>query len=148
MRVVFSLCLSLLLFNASAQKKKVREDYFQQEVQYSIDVKLDDENHTLTGFERLVYINRSPQTLSQLYFHLWPNAYRNNETALAKQLLENGETAMHFANPQGELGFIDSLQFIVNKDTIRWEYDSTHMDIVVLHLNKLLKPGDTAIITT
>lgn len=148
MRVVFSLCLSLLFFNASAQKKKVREDYFQQEVHYSIDVKLDDENHTLTGFERLVYINRSPQTLSQLYFHLWPNAYRNNETALAKQLLENGETAMHFANPQRELGFIDSLQFIVNKDTIRWEYDSTHMDIAVLHLNKLLKPGDTAIITT
>jgi hypothetical protein len=40
----------------------------------------------LHAFEQIEYINASPDTLYFLYFHLWPNAYSDNNTDLAKQL--------------------------------------------------------------
>lgn len=129
-------------------QKQERKEYFQQEVNYSIDVTLDDVNHTLKGFERIEYINNSPDELTHLYFHLWPNAYRNRNTALAKQLLENGETDFYFSDPANNYGYIDSLHFVIDGDTVKWEYDSLHCDIAFITLNKILKPGKKIIIET
>ena len=69
--------------------------YWQQEIKYNIDVKLNDKTHTLSAFEKLVYRNNSPDTLFHIYMHLWPNAYQD-DTQLAKQLLEDGETLLYF----------------------------------------------------
>ena len=60
-------------------------DYFQQHVAYDIEVTLDDSAHTLDAYEKIVYTNNSPDTLDFIWFHLWPNAYKNTETAFAKQ---------------------------------------------------------------
>lgn len=124
-----------------------QQNYFQQEVNYKIDVTLNDEKHQLIAFEKIEYINKSLTPLNFIYFHLWPNAYKNNETALAKQLLESGETSMYFANSE-DFGFIDSLNFKVNGEIIKWEYDKEHIDICKLILNKTLNPNDTIIIST
>jgi hypothetical protein len=48
------------------------QDYFQQEVNYRIEVALNDIDHTLSGYESISYINHAPQSLTYLYFHLWP----------------------------------------------------------------------------
>ncbi|MBI3518677.1 MAG: M1 family metallopeptidase [Bacteroidetes bacterium] len=124
-----------------------QQNYFQQEVNYTIDVTLNDVSHELSAFEKITYINNSKQPLDFIYFHLWANAYKNQETALARQLLENGETEMYFAKPS-DLGYIDSLNFLVNGKTITWEFDKEHIDICKLILNKPINPGDTIIITT
>ena len=55
--------------------------YFQQMVKYEIDVTLNDSAHTLSAYERLEYTNNSPDTLEYIWFHLWPNAYKNDSTA-------------------------------------------------------------------
>ncbi|HSH67504.1 MAG TPA: hypothetical protein VLB84_17300, partial [Bacteroidia bacterium] len=73
------------------------QPYFQQEVNYTIDVKLDDINHELQATETIEYVNNSPNTLTFIYMHLWPNAYVNNSTPLAKQLYNKGETKLYFA---------------------------------------------------
>ena len=70
------------------------QDYWQQEVNYKISVRLDDRKHILRGFAEFEYINHSPDTLNELYIHLWPNAYKNGETALAKQMQENGNDVL------------------------------------------------------
>ena len=57
-----------------------QQTYFQQEVNYKIDVKLNDVDHSLKAFEELQYINNASNSISYIYFHLWPNAYKNNET--------------------------------------------------------------------
>ncbi len=124
-----------------------QENYFQQEVNYNIDVTLNDVTHELTAFEKIEYINNSKDTLHYIYFHLWPNAYKNNETALAKQLLQNGETSMYYAKPE-ELGYIDSLNFSINGEQIQWEFDKEHIDICKLILKTPLKPSDTISIST
>ena len=69
MKIAFFISLFTLTFSALSQT------YWQQEVNYKINVKLDDLNHTLSAFETFEYINHSPDQLDRLYIHLWPNAY-------------------------------------------------------------------------
>ena len=54
--------------------------YFQQDIKYDIDVTLNDKEHSLLGFEKIEYTNNSPDTLDFIWFHLWPNAYKNDST--------------------------------------------------------------------
>ena len=72
-----SLALLILLFLISNPKYSFTQEYWQQEVNYRMDVRLDDENHMLDAFQEFEYINHSPDTLNELYIHLWPNAYSN-----------------------------------------------------------------------
>jgi hypothetical protein len=124
-----------------------QQNYFQQEVNYTIDVTLNDVKHELYAFEKIQYINNSTKVLDFIHFHVWANAYKNKETALAKQLLENGETEFYFAKDD-ELGYVDSLNFNINGQPVKWEFDKIHIDICKLILNHPLNPGDTIFITT
>lgn len=121
--------------------------YFQQEVNYTIHVSLDDKRHELRAFERIVYINHSPDTLHYLYFHLWPNAYSNNNTALANQLLRMRGKEQLFNDPDLK-GSIDSLDFRVNEKPVEWSLLVDQPDICHILLNDPLVPGDTIRITT
>ena len=134
------LLLLLLPFAALSQ-------YFQQDVSYKIEVKLDDKNHVLRGFEMLSYKNNSSQTLEEIYMHVWPNAYKNKETALAQQLKRNDGDKIAKAEEK-DLGFIDSLDFKINGELVKWNYSEAHQDIVVLKLSEGLKPGESIEITT
>ncbi|MBK9283242.1 MAG: M1 family metallopeptidase [Sphingobacteriaceae bacterium] len=137
--------LSCTKFTANfAQEQKV---YFQQEVNYKIQVTLNDEQHALSAREEIVYINNSDNELNYIYFHLYPNAYKNNQTALGKQLLKSGKTALFYSTPQ-EKGYIDSLNFTVNGKSLKWEYDSIHIDICKVFLDAPLKSKDTLILKT
>ncbi len=138
--------LYMALFFGSVSLQAQRE-YFQQRVDYKIDVKLQDKNHTLSAYEEMNYVNNSPQPLDFIYFHLWPNAYRDNSTALAKQLLWQGKTDLYFSKPE-ERGYIDSLDFKVNGKAVKWEYDKENKDICKLILNEPIQPQDSVLITT
>ena len=123
------------------------QEYFQQDVNYIINIKLNDAKHTLDGTIQIDYTNNSNQTLDVLWFHLWPNAYKNNKTALAKQKLEQGDTDFYYA-PHSERGYIDNLNFKVNNVKIKWEYHPEHIDICKLILDKPINPNETITITT
>ena len=126
---------------------KAAGPYFQQEVNYSIDVALDDKTNFLTGREELTYINHSPEALTFIWFHLWPNAYRDNSTAFARQQLRNGKRRFEFAKP-ADRGFIDGLDFKVNGQTAKLEFDPANADIAKLVLPQPLAAGATATIST
>lgn len=128
---------------AFAQQKP----YFQQEVNYTIHVKLDDVKHELNADETIEYINNSPDALPFIYMHLWPNAYKNDNTAFAKQQVENGELPFHYSSEE-DRGYIDQLDFKVNGQPVKLEYDPQHIDIAKLILNEPLKPGEKITITT
>jgi hypothetical protein len=126
--------------------------YFQQEVNYQIRVQLDDVKHELQADETIEYTNNSSEALPYLYFHLWANAYKNNSTLLAKQLLENadlsgGDLGFHFAKEE-DRGYIDQLDFRVNGETVKWEFAGDTIDICRIWLNKPLKAGEHITITT
>lgn len=127
--------------------KATAQNYFQQEVNFRINITLDDQNHVLRGNETFEYINHSPDTLHFLYVHLWPNAYSNNETALAKQLFELYGKQELFDKPD-LAGWIDSIDFRANNLKVHWHILKDREDICQLHLNEPLKPGDTTYIST
>src|SRR6187200_1758958 len=74
--------------------------YWQQQVNYIIDVRLNDQLNELEGFEKITYINNSPDTLKFIWFHIWPNAYKNDKTAFSDQLLKNGNTEFYFSSKE------------------------------------------------
>ncbi len=140
-----NLLLILILFNTlSAFSQK---NYFQQKVDFNIRTELDKENNSLSSFETITYKNNSPDTLDFIYFHLWPNGYKNKKTALSKQLAARGNGDLYFkAKKNG--GFIDSLDFKSGGKKLRWEYDKKHIDICKVYLDKPLLPAQTIEITT
>jgi len=95
------------------------QNYFQQTVNYTIQVTLNDKKHELSAFEKIEYINNSPDTLRFLYFHLWPNAYSGNQTDLAKQLTNSKGNERLFRDPELR-GSIDSLDFNVDNHPVKW----------------------------
>jgi hypothetical protein len=126
---------------------KGRCQYWQQEVNYVIDVRFTEKGRTLEGFEKLTYTNNSPDTLRFIWFHLWPNAYKNDKTAFTEQQLQNDNTDFYFSH-QLMRGYINRLDFKVDGATARTEDHPQHIDIIKLLLPKPLPPGGTATITT
>ncbi len=123
------------------------KQYFQQEVAYDISVTLNDSAHTLTAFEKLVYTNHSPDTLNFIWFHLWPNAYKNDESALAKQKIKNNSTRFHYSDEK-DRGYIDSLDFHSDGIQLKWEFHPEWIDVAKVHLEKPLPPEGTVVIET
>lgn len=138
-------CLLLLLF--IALPALYAQPYWQQQTNYTIDVSLNDKDKTLDGFERLVYTNNSPDTLRFIWFHLWPNAYKNDRTAFSDQLLENGSTDFYFSGKE-QRGYINRLAFKADGQPAKTEDHPQHIDIAKLILPKPLPPKAQVIITT
>ena len=139
-KTTFILLLVQFLYGNSNQ-------YFQQMVKYEIDITLNDSAHTLSAYERLEYTNNSPDTLKYIWFHLWPNAYKNDSTAFAKQQIKSG--SRRFANSDEEdRGFIDSLDFLVDGIKATWETHTDWIDVAKIMLPNHLLPGMSVIIET
>ncbi|MEP7278014.1 MAG: M1 family metallopeptidase [Bacteroidota bacterium] len=136
-------CFILALAFSSA----ARAQYWQQQVNYTIEVELNDQEHVLDGFEKMTYINHSPDTLHYIWFHVWPNAYKNDQTAFSEQLLINGRTDFYFSNKE-QRGYINRLDFKVNGITAAIADHPQYIDIIQLILPQALPPGRQAEIVT
>ncbi|HBF87881.1 MAG TPA: hypothetical protein DDX39_04485 [Bacteroidales bacterium] len=143
MRRFISFVLMLIFFMSSLYS----QNYFQQEVNYKINVRLDDSNHMIYADEIIEYTNNSPDTLTFLYFHLWPNGYKNNNTALAKQQINMMNKKLYSSSSEDK-GYIDGLDFKINGDSVHWEYDKNNIDICKIYLNEPLLSGEKIKIAT
>ena len=114
-------------------------NYFQQKTDYKIDVTLNDVDNTLDGFEIINYTNNSPDTLNFIWFHLWPNAYKNDRTAFSEQLLHLGRTDFYFSNYE-QRGYINRLDFKADGVTAQLEDHPLYIDVSKLILPTPLAP--------
>ncbi|MEP6749895.1 MAG: M1 family metallopeptidase [Bacteroidota bacterium] len=137
------LCFILALALSSAACAQ----YWQQQVNYTIDVTLNDKEHTLDAFEKITYSNNSPDTIHFIWFHIWPNAYKNDKTAFSEQLLINGRTDFYFSNKE-QRGYINRLDFKVNGVTAQTTDHPQYIDIIKLILPQALPPGGQINIAT
>ncbi len=144
MRHLFIILFSTLAVHSSAQKESL---YFQQEVNYRIVATLDDVKHTLTGEVAFEYVNNSPDTLPQIWVHLWGNAFKNRQSAFCKQKLRDGNSKFYFAKKR-DLGSYETLDFSTNGQKIEWNYDPKNPDIAILTLSQPLAPGSRIRIST
>ncbi len=124
-----------------------QNDYFQQEVNYRINVTLDDSKHLLTGDIEIAYTNNAPHGLDSIYFHFWGNAFKNNNTAFAEQKLRTKSTRFYFS-PQRDKGEYTDLSFTVDGQKAELFFDEKNPDIAVLILPKKINPGQSVNIKT
>ncbi len=136
-------CLIMMTLSVQAQN-----GYWQQYLRFAISVQLDPKTKSFTANETIVYKNNSPQALTFIWFHLYPNAYKNNSTALFRQLANDNQRKDRF--PSHKDGFITGLNFTVNGEAATTEPypDKNTIDIVKLILPHTLQPGDSITIAT
>ncbi len=142
MKKIFFFLLASISLSLSAQKA-----YWQQEVNVTINVSLNDVDHSLDAFESLEYINHSPDTLRFIWFHLWPNAYKNDKTAFSEDMLKAKRTDFYFSKPL-QKGYINQLDFKADGKAATALPDSNNIDMVKLMLPQALPPSGSTIITT
>jgi len=124
-----------------------QNNYWQQEVNFTINVSLNDQDHTLDAFETIEYVNHSPDTLRFIWFHIWPNAYKNDRTAFSEQLLKERRTDFYFST-SAQKGYINQLDFKVNGSSATIVVDSNHIDIIKVLLPTPLAPAAKTTIST
>ena len=114
-------------------------DYFQQFHHTTMRVKLDPERKWLSGSETIVYTNNSPDTLRELYLHLYPNGFRSkNSTYMRDKNRQYNLTLRDL--PDEDKGWLDLKNMRINGTAVDVVVDDT---IAKMTLPSPLAPGDT-----
>ena len=127
---------------------RAQDRYWQQELHYTIQAELNDVDKTITARETIVYKNNSSQSLDFIWFHIWPNAYKQETTALIRQI-RNDSSRVKKMEYFGT-GSIEGLAFTVDGRPAATEPhpNPEYIDIIKLLLNKPLAPGASVTIAT
>jgi len=138
----------LFAFLLISLKTIAQPSYWQQDVRYTINAELNETEKSINGSLSLVYKNNSPHTLEYIWFHIWPNAYKNDSTALRKQLAHDPENKKK--KLEKGTGSIEGLAFTVNNVAVQTQPHSNpeYIDIIKVLLQKPLSPGDSITIGT
>ncbi len=66
----------IFLFSLFSSFQSFSNDYWQQRVEYKININFDHENHQFLGDQNLIYYNNSEDTITKVFFHLYFNAFQ------------------------------------------------------------------------
>jgi len=115
---------------------------WQQRVDHRIQVTLDDSLHLLRGSETVTYTNNAPQSLSEIWFHVYGNAYENSRSALGKQQILASGNKFYYSSAEDKGGY-RKLSFSINGRELTYAFHPEHRDIVKLTLPEPLASGNT-----
>ncbi|MEO5584981.1 MAG: hypothetical protein ABIQ75_05965, partial [Flavobacteriales bacterium] len=113
--------------------------YWQQDVQYDIDAKLDEVQDLITGTIDLTYWNNSPDTLREVFFHLYANAAKPG--SYMGQVVGNNRAKGAPSKGKAARG-TDILSMTVDGQEVQREVDNTIMKV---KLSAPLVPNGKAI---
>ena len=140
MKNLFTLLLAtfLILPALSAQNK----DYWQQEVDYTMEIDVDAENHQYAGKQTLVYTNNSPETLDRVYYHLYFNAFQPGSMMdVRSRTIADPDRRVGdriYGLEDDEIGYQKVNSLMQDGDAVEYEVDGT---VLVVELNEPIKPG-------
>ena len=139
-KILLTFVLSIFAITAFGQDKY----YWQQEVDYDMDINVDAENHQFTGTQELTYTNNSPDTLQRVFYHLYFNAFQPNSMmdvrsrTIADPDSRVRDRILHL--PDDEIGYhhINSLQ--QDGEAVDYTVDGTILEVA---LNEPIMPGES-----
>ncbi|MFK8059656.1 MAG: M1 family metallopeptidase [Polaribacter sp.] len=153
MKKSFLLGFSALLIIACAQTKEVTyaakksssdKSYWQQRVDYTMNIDMNVNNYQYKGNQKLVYTNNSPDELNKVFYHLYFNAFQPGSQMDVRSL--------NIKDPDGrvrdrisklnaeEIGFIKVNSLKQNGAAVSFETVGTILEVA---LNKAIKPGES-----
>jgi len=144
MKPFFTALFTLTLLAANAQK---HADYWQQRINYTMDVSMNVEDFTYKGSSTVQYTNHSPDTLTRVFFHLYFNAFRPGSDMDARlqsisdpdnrMVTENKESRISVLS-EDEMGYLRVAQITQNQGApLKTSHEET---ILVVDLQTPLLP--------
>jgi hypothetical protein len=131
--------------------------YWQQHVDYTMDVTMNVENYQYIGTQKLIYTNNSPDELHQVFYHLFFNAFQpGSEMDMRLQNIVDPDKRMVTnigtkKNPKyesriaklkpNEIGYLKVITLKQNGKPVTFKTVGTVLQVV---LNEPLKPGKKA----
>lgn len=118
------------------------QDYrWQQRVEYQMNVRLDVKTHKLTGTQKLIYTNNSPDTLSKVYYHLYYNAFQPGSMMDVRSRTiadPDGRVTDRIAKlKDDEIGYQHILKLTQDGKEVRFKVNGTILEV---ELSKALLP--------
>ena len=118
---------------------QTNHSYWQQHVDYKMDVSIDVENYRYTGTQRLVYTNNSPDDLSRVYFHMYFNAFQpGSEMDIRLQNIKdpdgrmyvNGQSRIANLKPE-EVGYLKASSLKQDGEDVSFSLEGTVLEVVL-----------------
>lgn len=148
--------ITLVFFSTSiALFSQNNTSYWQQHVDYVMNVDIDVENYQYKGTQKLVYTNNSPDILNKVFYHLYFNAFQPNSEMDArlqsiidpdKRMVTNIGTKI---NPKyisriaslnaNEIGYLNVLSLQQNGKNLTYKTEGTVLEVT---LNKAIQPDE------
>ncbi|MCT8339320.1 M1 family metallopeptidase [Flavobacteriaceae bacterium TK19130] len=119
--------------------------YWQQKVDYEMEIDMDVETYQYDGKQKLVYTNNSPETLDRVFYHLYFNAFQPGS--------EMDVRSRTIADPDGrvgdrisklspsEIGYIKPSKLTQDGKKLEYEVVGTVLEVT---LNKPIQPGESS----
>jgi hypothetical protein len=137
----------LLVCGAGTLLAQNNTSYWQQHVDYQMNIAMDVETFTYNGTQKLVYTNNSPDPLHRVYYHLYFNAFQpGSEMDARLQNIKDGDRRMLnegksriAALAEGEQGHLHIKSFTQDGQKVVYNEEET---ILVVDLAKPIAPGE------
>jgi hypothetical protein len=119
--------------------------YWQQAVDYKMDIKLDAKAHQFSGTQNLQYTNNSPDTLHEVFYHLYFNAFQPGSMMdVRSQNLPDPDKRVGnriSKLKKEEVGYHQILSLTQDGERLNYKVNQTVLKAL---LKKPLPPGQTA----
>lgn len=105
-----------------------------------LDVKLNDDQRSLSVKQTLIYHNPHQKSINQVKLLNWIAAYQKRKTPLLKRKIEDRKSDLYFAK-DNQLGQLERLSYAHNNTTS--EILNTNQENIFIPLSQDLKPGES-----
>jgi hypothetical protein len=135
--------LTAVFFSAFAQNNN---SYWQQEVDYKMNIQMDVKTFQYKGTQELKYTNNSPDTLNKVFYHLHFNAFQpGSEMDVRSRSISDPDSRVMDRISKlapSEIGYIKPTMFTQDNTTAKYTIKGTVMEVM---LNKAILPGESTV---
>ena len=143
MKLVLNTLIALFIFVASAQNNT---SYWQQKVDYKMEIDMDVENHQYKGTQELTYTNNSPDTLYRVFYHLYFNAFQpGSQMDVRSRTIEDASSKILDRISKltpSEIGYIRPTLLTQDGQNLQFEVVGTILEVL---LNTPIPPNTSTV---
>jgi hypothetical protein len=117
--------------------------YWQQHVDYTMEIDMDVKSHQYSGEQKLVYTNNSPDTISKVFYHLYFNAFQpGSEMDVRSRTIRDpdGRVGDRISKlKENEIGYLNVNSLEQNGSALDYKVEGTVLEV---ELAQPILPGE------
>ena len=137
--------IAITLFTSIWAQAQNNNSYWQQKVDYKMDVDMNVKNFQYTGDQELIYTNNSPDTLNRVFYHLFFNAFQpGSEMDVRSRTIQDPDSRVGdriSKLTEAEQGYLKVNSLTQDGASLSFEEVGTVLEV---QLSKPILPGETA----